>query len=220
VIVNIPASKPGDLFLLFHSLPYDFSADLPLAIGHGVCLETTPQELLATAEKGLADFLLPGYSLHMGICNCCLRCFVKSVPSTNLTPTNLLFLSVIALRLHAPIGISIGGQFRLGEEGDRILELTLYEVSAPWSSVHSDEYTPEAIASAAHIADRLMRVEQLGFTKLQTALIFFGQVTVGKSSSFQLCHMGLFAALEAMFVPSGNKALTLSRRVSSFLRNF
>jgi len=207
--------------LLFHHLPYDFSTELPLALGFGVCLETTPQEWLDSAEEGLADYLLPGYSLPgMGLNNCCLRCFVQSIPSSKVTPRDLLFLSVIAFRLHSPIGIRIGGQFRLGEECDRILDPILYELSSPWSSMNLHEYTPKALAASAHVADRLLSVERLGFTRLQTALIFFGQVTVGMSNSFQLSHLGLFAALEALFVPAGNKALTLSRRVASFLRNF
>jgi hypothetical protein len=65
-----------------------------------------------------------------------------------------------------------------------------------------------------------MEIKQSCFKKLQTALIFFGQVTVGMSRAFQLCHIGLFAALEALFVPSGNKASTLAKRVSSFLSSF
>lgn len=216
----LPNSEPGDVFLLFHSLPFDFSAELPLALGSSVCLEATPQQWLDSAENGIADFLLPGYSLSgMGINNCCLRCYARSIPSTNLISKNLLFLSVLALRLHDPIGIRIGGQFLLGEEGNRILEPALYQLSSR-GPTNQHAYTPKALEVVATIADRLLSVEQQDFTKLQTALIFFSQVTTGMCSSFQLCHLGLFAALEALFVPSGNKALTLSRRVSSFLKDF
>jgi hypothetical protein len=216
----LPNSKPGDLFLLFHSLSFDFSAELPLALGSGVCLEATPQQWLDSAENGLADYLLPGYSLpDIGINHCCLRCYVQSIPSTNLTSRNLLFLSVIALRLHDPIGIRIGGQFRLGEEDNRILDPTLYQLSSI-GPINQHSYTPKSLEAVATIADRLLNVERQSFTKLQTALIFFGQVTIGMFTSFQLYHLGLFAALEALFVPSGNKALTLSRRVSSFLKDF
>lgn len=219
--MSLPDSKPGDIFLLFHSLPFDFSAELPLALGSGVCLEATPQQWLDSAENGIADFLLPGYSLSgMGINNCCLRCYAQSIPSTNLISKNLLFLSVLALRLHDPIGIRIGGQFRLGEEGNRILEPALYQLSSR-GPTNQHAYTPKALEVVATIADRLLSVEQQNFTKLQTALIFFSQVTTGMSSSFQLCHLGLFATLEALFVPSRkSKALTLSRRVSSFLKDF
>lgn len=216
----IPTSKPGDIFLLFHRLPFDFSAELPLTLGSGICLETTPQQWLDSADNGLADYLLPGYSLPgIGINNCCLRSYAQSVPSTNLTSKNLLFLSVLALRLHDPIGIRIGGQFCQGEEGNRILDPALYQLSSR-GPANQHAYTPAALEIVATIFDRLLSVEQQNFTKLQTALIFFSQVTTGMSSSFQMCHLGLFAALEALFVPSGNKASTLSRRVSSFLKDF
>ena len=218
--MSLPASKPGDLFLLFHRLPFDFGAELPLALGPGVCLEATPQGWLDSAENGLADYLLPGYSLPgMGLNNCCLRCYVQSIHSTNLTSKNLLFLSVTALRLHDPVGISIAGQFRLGEEDNRILDPTLYQLSS-MGPINQHAYTPQALEAVATIVDRLLSIKRKGFNRLQTALIFFSQVTVGMSASFQLSYLGLFAALEALFVPSGNKALTLSSRVSSFLKNF
>lgn len=219
--MNLPEAKQGDLFLLFHHLPYDFSAELPLPLGPGVCLDTTPQEWLDSSHQGLADYLLPGYSCPgMGLNNCCLRCFYHPNPEEELSPRDLLFLSVLALRLHSPIDIRIGGEFRVGGEDDRILDPTLYEISSSWNRENFGRYTPAAITASGSIADRLVAVGQLGLTRLQTGLILFSQVTIGFSKSFQLSYIGLFAALEALFVPSGNKAATLSRRISNFLSNF
>ena len=219
--MNLPEPNQGDVFLLFHQLPYDFSAELPLPLGLGVCLDTTPQEWLDSSDQGLADFLLPGYSLPgTGLNNCCLRCFYHPSPEEGLSPRDLLFLSVFALRLHSPIDIRIGGEFRLGGEDDRILDPERYEMSSLWNRENSGHYTPAAITASALIGDRLVEVEKLGLTRLQTALIFFGQVTIGFSQSLQLSYIGLFAALEALFVPSRNKAATLARRVSNFLSNF
>ena len=218
--MNPPEPRQGDVYFLFKRLPYDFSAELPLALGSGVCLDTTPQEWLDSADRGLADFLLPGYSWGMGLNNCCLRCFYHPNPEEELSPRDLLFLSVLALRLHSPINIRIGGEFRLGGEDNRILDPELHYISSTWDRENFGPYTPAAITASGSIADRLVTVEQLGLTRLQTGLIFFSHVTLGISKSFQLSYLGLFTALEALFVPTGIKAATLSRRVSNFLSNF
>lgn len=219
--MDIPIPKSGDSFLLFHHLPYDCEEDLPLSLGPGICLDNTPQPWLDCAEKGLADFLLPGYSLPgMGLNNCCLRCFSSLSPEKSLSPDNLLFLSLLCLRLHIPLEINIGGQFRLGDDEDRIKEPTLYELSSPWSIEGSMRYTSSAIAKSAAIIERVISLEQFNINRLTTGLIFFSQVTLGQSKSFQLSYLGLFAALEALFVPSGKKAVSLSKRISKFLHNF
>ena len=218
---TLPDPTPGDLFLLFHHLPFDFSENLPLQLGQDVCLDETPQTILDSADKGLADYLLPGYSLPgEGLNNCCLRCFSRSTNPENLHPKDLLFLSVLALRLYTPINMRIGGMFRLGENADRILDPTLFELSSPWSRQDSGSYIPLDINKSCEIAERLVGLEQGGFTRLETALIFFSQVTLGISNSFQLSYLGLFAALEALFVPNDNKSAILSRRISNFLSHF
>lgn len=220
-MVNLPEPKQGDVFLLFQHLPYDFSAELPLPLGPGVCLDNTPQQWIDSSDQGLADFLLPGYSLPgMGLNNCCLRCFHHPNHEEELSPKDILFLSVLALRLHSPISIEIGGEFRMGDEDDPILDPVLYMMSSSWNRENSVRYTPEIISASDYIANRLVEVEQLGLSRLQTGLIFFSQVTIQFSKSFQLSYIGLFAALEALFVPSGRKAVTLSRRVSNFLSHF
>lgn len=213
--------QPGDVYLLFHHLSYDFEEDLPLSLGPGICLDNTPQIWLDSAEEGLADLLLPGYNLPgMGLNNCCVRCYFRPSSKKKLGPEDLLFLSLLSMRLHIPLEIRIGGQFLLGDDEERILEPTLYELSSPWSIDGPMRYTSSAIAQSAAIMERLINVEQINSNRLTTALVFFGQVTLGQSKSFQLSHLGLWAALEALFVPSGNKAASLSKRIAHFLCNF
>ena len=218
---NLPIPKSGDLYLLFHHLPYDFDEDLPLHLGPGICLDKTPQEWLDSAEKGLADFLLPGYSLPgMGLNNCCLRCYSSPIPDQKLMPENLLFLSLLCLRLHMPLEIRIGGQFRLGDDEDRILEPTLYELTTPWGIEGFMRYTSSEIAKSSEILERIIELDRLDLSRLTSGLIYFSHVTLGESKSFQLSHLGLFAVLEALFVPSQNKANSLSKRISHFLTNY
>jgi hypothetical protein len=219
--MNIPISKQGDLYLLFHHLTYDFEVDLPLPLGPGVCLDRTPQDWLDSTEKGFADYILPGYNIAgLGLNNCCLRCFSRSIPEEKLGPENLIFLSLLSLCLHLPLPINIAGQFRLGDNEERITEPKLYELSSPWSINSYKLYTPSAIAESAAITERLINIERLGCKKLITGVNYFSHVSLGRSNSFQLSHLGLFAALEALFVPSGNKAASLSKRISKFLSNF
>lgn len=219
--IDIPQSKPGDIYLLFHDFPYDFSHDLPLSIAPGVCVDKTPQEWLDSAEQGLADYLLPGYSLPgMGMNNCCLRCFSLTKSEEKLTFENLLFIALLSLRLHFPLNIRIGGQFRVGNDDDRILDPKLYELSSPWSINSSFFYRPSDFKVAAQIVQRFIKAEELCFNRIITGLIFFSHVTLGQVKSYQLSILGLFAALEALFVPVGNKATTISKRISNFLSNF
>lgn len=215
-----PDAKPGDLFLLFDRLPYDYEEDLPIPIGPGVCLDNTPLSLLDLAEKGLADYLLPGYSLPGTTINhCCLRCF--SEPTLRILPSNnLLFLALLCLRLHYPLPIAIRGQFRQGEDEDPIQEPSLHLLSSPWHVETSQVYSLSILEISAAIMKRVIAVQQLEFSRLLAGLIFFGQVTLGLSQSFQLSYLGLFAALEALFVPLNKKGITLAKRVSKFLGCF
>ena len=47
--MRLPAAKPGDLFLLFHRLPFDFSAapHLPLSLRNDARKEPRPEILLS-----------------------------------------------------------------------------------------------------------------------------------------------------------------------------
>ena len=220
MVVIVPGTKPGDVILLFHHLPFDFGRELPIPLSDGVCLDQTPQKWLDGTDSGLADFLLPGYSLPgIGLNNCCLRCHDVGAPVENLSAVDLLFRAVLALRLHRPLRIEVGGTFRVGNPDDRILDPTRHELSSPWNATETTPYTAEAVANAGLIAGRLRFVEQFRFRQLQAGLILFGQVTTGFSKSYQLSYFGLFSALEAVFSPTGNKARSLAKRASSFLQS-
>jgi hypothetical protein len=38
----IRSAGAGDVYLLFHQLPFKFDKDLPLSLGTGICLDSTP----------------------------------------------------------------------------------------------------------------------------------------------------------------------------------
>jgi hypothetical protein len=213
--MKIGAARVGDLYLLFHKLPFDFGTDLPLDLGPGVCLDSTPQYLLDKAEPALASYVLPGYNLpSSGLNNCCLRCYSDGAP--DLSPADLLFISLLALRLRAPIGISIAGRFKLGPEHDPIGEPTLYQTHSSWQPRQGESYSSNDIIKAAAITRRLIQVSGHGYNRIVTSIVFFSHVTL--SNSFQLSYLGLFAGLEALFVPEGKgKGNKLGRRISRFL---
>jgi hypothetical protein len=83
---------------------------------------------------------------------------------------------------------------------------------------HCRYYTGSLVDSASQIAYRI--IEMRNEKRLFTAFNLFTQVTIGMVSSLQMAVMGLFAALECLFVPKGNYAQTLSTRVSRFLSSF
>jgi len=218
--VKLPSPKIDDVFLLFDELPFDFTGQLPLALGPGVCLDDTPWGLLNAVPPALADYILPGYHLRPSLRqnHCCLRSYDASIP--HFRPDTLLFVSLSALRLRAPLGIHIAGSFTLGPTDNPISKCNLYQLMSPWQPPRERHYTPTDISAAADIASRLIEIDNLGYKRITTALVYFSQVTVGLSQSFQLSYLGLFAALEALFVLTGNKAAALGARVSSFLAAF
>jgi hypothetical protein len=216
---TISESKPGDIYLLFHDLPYDFSQELPISLGPGVCVDMTPHNILHSAEKGLSDYVLPSFNLPgTGINNCCLRCYSNIKLTENIKTENLLFLSLLSMRLHNPLKIRIAGQFLVGEADDPILEPKLYELTAPWSIGGS--YNPSDFVAVEKLVQRLIEADKLELNRLITALIFFSHVTLGQVGSYQMATLGLFTSLEALFVPTGHKAQSISKRISLFLHNF
>lgn len=216
--MKIRAATVGDLYLLFHKLPFDFGRDLPLDLGPGVCLDSTPQNLLDKVEPALADYLLPGHNLPgIGLNNCCLRCYSDGAPC--LSPPDHFFVALLALRLRAPIGISIAGRFKLGPKHDPISDPTLYQTRSSWQPRQNKSYSSNDIAVSAAITRRLIQVSQNGYKRIVTSIVFFSHITFSKS--FQLSYLGLFAALEALFVPEGKgKGNILGRRISSFLKGY
>jgi hypothetical protein len=217
----IPPITPGDIFLLFYSFPFDFGTDLPIGIGPTVFLDSTPQKILYEADPALADFVLPGYNLPgTGLVQCCLRKPLSITPPEGITAANAIFWSVAALRLVAPLGIGIAGQFELSNSSEKISSPSLYNLRSSWQpqSSQCSHYTRSLIDTASHVADRIIEIRNE--KRLFTAFNFFTQVTIGMVSSLQMAVMGLFAALECLFVPKGNYARTLAARVAGFLSSF
>jgi hypothetical protein len=209
---------PGDVILLFLTFPFDFKTNLPINMGGAVCLDYTPQDVLRYADPpGLADFVLPGYSVVPGLVNCCLR-----KPGSNALPAGMavsdgMFLSLAALRLIAPLGIEIAGQFELTHEKERIGSPKLYLLRSPWQpkSENAHKYSATSVRRACRVANRIIALRDA--KRLMSAQVLFTQVTLGMTSSLQLATMGLFAALEALFVPKGKIARELAKRTANFL---
>ena len=224
--MKAPPQKPGDVFLLFHILPYNFEKELPLAVGPNVYLDNTPQNVLSEAHRPLEDdsvdlaFYLPAYGVFM---NRCLRCPTGKVQLPGITPTDHFFLSVTALRLCKPLAIRIAVQFELGQEEDLIKNPFLFLLTSLWQPDNNAEYSAEDIRFSAEVAKRLLDVwNSCGnrYKRIVSASVLFSQVTCGQSKSFQMVYMALFSALESLFVPKENKAEALARRVAKFLSSY
>jgi hypothetical protein len=125
---------PGDTLLLFYSFPFDFGTDLPIGIGPAVLLDSTPQQILDEADPAaLADFVLPGYNLPgTGLVQCCLRKPLSITAPQGMTASTAIFWAVAALRLVAPLGIEIAGQFEMSNSSPKISSPTLYNLRSSW----------------------------------------------------------------------------------------
>lgn len=236
--MSIPPYKEGDVFLLFHKLPFDFhSKKLPLDIFPNLCLDRTPKELLdptahhsvddskaLTEHQALAGFVLPGYGLEPKT-NCCLRYYYAGINEyRDFEPKELFFISVTALRLRKPIGIEIAGQFEVGKKDYLIEKPQLFQITSTWNPNGDLRYSGEDISVVSCIAKDLLQIpeRERKYKRITSAIIYFSQVTCGFSKSLQLCYLGLWFALEALFVPErkGSKADKLARRIPRFLSNF
>ncbi|TKJ30091.1 MAG: hypothetical protein CEE40_06060 [Chloroflexi bacterium B3_Chlor] len=211
--------KPGETFLLFGELPYDlFSGDLPVRAGPNVYLDHAPHRVLGSADpSALADYVLPGYNLNPGLPNWCLRCSDSSIRPSGVAPSSQLFASVVALRLRAPIAIRVEGQFTLGQDSRSIEKPSLYHLTSPWHPRSDACYSAKDIRFAAGIARRLLDVVDPDYGRIASAALLFSQVTTGQSRSFQMAYLALFAALEGLFAPKGNKAKVLAIRAAYLL---
>ena len=214
--------RQGDTFLLFNNFSYEFDQKMPLPVGQRVFLDWTPKNILDRADpRALADCIFPGYNLPISTPNCCLRIPVNVDLPLGLIVNNLFFLSISALRLLAPIEIGIAGQFVLGPEDDLIENPILYQIKSTWNSKGDIRFNGKDIANANMIGNRLYelcyeRLDQ-NFKRLVSAYILFSQITSGFVLSYQMCIIGLFAALESLFVPRKNKAKNIAFRISNFL---
>lgn len=214
----------GDTVLLFQNLPFEFDMDLPLTPSTGVSVDSTPHSVLQTPDDDhLPCYVLPGTKLPgMGINNCCLVSKASSPGPREDTPESRLFLYVAALRLLAPAPISIAGQFVYGGDDDPISRPKLLNMQSMWQPDTTYRYCGAELLCGGRILDRINSSIQTGPERLKCALMMFTQITTGFSTSYQMCVLGLYTALEALFEPSGrsNYAKTLGSRVGQFLSSF
>ncbi|MCX6834538.1 MAG: hypothetical protein NTW07_05285 [candidate division Zixibacteria bacterium] len=169
----------------------------------------------------MADFLLPGYSIPgLGFNHSCLRWYPSNAPQEWPAKNPALFDACMSLRLYCPNYNHIAGAFRVGDLDYLIHQKALYELKSPWCPDTTKHYKATDIKAASAIADHIAEISGTGPSRITTGLIFFSHVTLGQVKSYQLATLGLFAALEALFVPNGNKARTISDRVSRFLEGF
>jgi hypothetical protein len=220
-MINSPRNI-GDLFLLFQHLPYDFKIDLPIPLGPGIYLDDTPQDILDSADpQALADYILPGYNLPgSGITNCCIRASGRYSDTGSPKPKDLLFLAIVGLRLQAPISIEVAGKFEIGPEDEPIKNPERFNMLSSWHPYDEKEYNIEDIKNAEMIVDKIIQIEKLNEKRVVSAIILFSHSSCGFSKSLQLAYLGLFSALEALFLPTGSKAKCLAQRVSSYLSSF
>lgn len=211
----------GDLILLFNNLPFDYKTDLPLSPTAGVTVASTPLSLLGTPDTDhLPCFVLPGTKLPgMGINNCCLVSRRSDVAPPNVTRESLLFSYLAALRLLAPAPISPAGHFLYGGDAEPISCPVLLNMQSTWQPDASYRYSGPQLLDAGWLLNRMNRCFTNGPVRLKYALMMFTQVTSGFSLSYQMCILGLYATLEALFAPSrgGNYAKTLGARLGAYL---
>jgi hypothetical protein len=211
----------GDTFLLFNIFPYNFDEKLPLPIGPNVYLDWTPLDILNQDNLNAeVNCIYPCYNLLIKP-NCCLRIPANVGFPSGLIANNFYFLSISALRLLAPVTIGVAGQFVLGPEDDLIDTPILYQIKSTWNPKENARYNGKDISNANKICDRLYKLfyERINqnYKKLVSAYVLFSQITNGFTLSYQMCLIGLFAALESLFVPKGNKAKTIAARIVKFL---
>ncbi len=199
---------------------------MPLRLLDNVLLDEKPTEVLSVAPRELTCFVLPGYGIRgIRTALCCLR-YTRDAQGgfLNGTPTTLFFTSIGALRLQKPLQIEVGGQFTLGKDEDLIEAPQSFHLTSAWQPRPSARYNAEDITAASEIARRLLdvrcQVSNRG-SRLESALVYFSQVTTGLVGSLQLAYVGLWASLEALFVPQGDgKAKTIAARIARFLQSF
>jgi len=225
--MTIKPYKEGDVVLLFYRLPFDFhSGELPLDILPNVYLDRNPVDLLDEIPPAEADYLVPGYHAGKVASNCCLRYDASKNEYPDLTPTDLFFISIAALRLQKPVEIKIAGQFEVGKVNGEVKNERLFLQTSKWQPNGALRYSADDIYVASHIAGDLIQVSeresQREHKRITSAIIYFSQVTCGSVKSLQLSYLGLWAALEALFVPEakGSKGNKLACRISYFLSQF
>lgn len=218
--MSAPLAGPGDNILLFGRLPnYLVLEELPLAAGPGVYLDKIPRSVLDGASPPeFADYVLPGYHVDRALwSDYCLRSPQAEYREAEVEPGVLLFNCVAALRLRAPMEIRIEGWFELGKNNE-VKNPRLLHLKSAWQPDWVGGYSAHDVALAADIARRQLELWRRKYQRIVTGTMLFLQVTCGFSRSFQMSYLGLFSALEALFVPPQKKKdVTLADRAARFL---
>lgn len=231
--------KAGDVFLLFQELPYDFcSGNLPVKILENLYFDDTPFELLDSRRfysEGdevdgllehacLVNIVLPYHNLPgVGIKHCCLGYdTLKTSQYHNLPASSLFAHFITALRLQKPCPIVGGGQFEVGSDDEPIKNPASWNRTTVHNPKDAGSYSREDVQVSSNITEDLLEIRQSNDERqLESAIIYFSQVTQGFSISLQLSYLGLWAALEALFQPSGTKkAETIASRITAYLAEF
>lgn len=209
-------AQPGESYLLFDHLPFDYASRLPLPIGSTTDVVRPPFELLDTFDAGEACFLLPQYGLPTEINHCCLRAGrgLRGYEEVQAA----LFGALVRLRLVVPIPYRVEGQFTLGEDLKPTGVFALYHVSAPSVGHPKARFTATHLTQCRAIEEPLRLWEAVGVRRLLAAFALFSQISSGLVQSRQLAFVGLFSVLEAVFCPQGsNKARQLALSTARFL---
>jgi len=230
--------KRGYVFLLFQELPYDFhSGELPIEILENLYFDNTPSELLDPQRfydssdvnglleyAGLVNMILPGHTLPgMKIVHCCLKYdSTKHNQYTDCKHPVLFSTFITSLRLQKPCPIRVGGQFEVGSIDEPIKKFSYPSLfTSPHNPKPSLCYSKKDIQLSSEILIELLKIRKLNNkNRIKSAIIYFSQITQGFSISLQLCYLGLWAALEAIFCPTGNKAKTIAKRITDYLSAF
>ncbi len=236
--MRTPSYRAGDVFLLFQKLPFDFhSGDLPIRILENLYFDDTPSELLDSKRfysEGdevdgllertcLVNIVLPYHNLPgIGITHCCLRYdTLKTSQYPNVAALSLFANFITALRLQKPCPIVGGGQFEVGSDDEPIKNPVSWNRTTVHNPRDAGRYSKDDIQVASNITKDLLEIRQSNDERqLESALIYFSQVTQGFSISLQLSYLGLWAALEALFRPNGIKAKTIAKRITAYLSGF
>ena len=229
-----PSYKPGDIFLLFQEMPYDFddSGEPPIKILENLYFDWTPSVLLDpkhfsssnrrvdSRNASLINMVLSGVRRDY-----CLRYDSgKTNQYPDLKPGDLFSIFITALRLQKPCLIEVAGRFTFGGDDDPMQDTDLLLCL---TSVHNltdgSYYSQNDLRRSLDITKDLLEILQSGDENwIKSALTYFSQVTQGFSQySLQLSYLGLWAALEAIFQPPKyQKAKPLAKRITDYVFPF
>lgn len=214
----------NDEILLFTEFPFDHKTSLPLHPCNGVILAEPPYTALQTPDDDhMPCYVLPGVKLPgFGMCHTCLVSPSDSLISEGETRRGLMFSYLSALRMIAPAGIGVGGHFTYGDHNIRIKDASLLSLHSRWQP-KSHLFSDSEVMQAGIVLGRMNNYSTTGPRRLRNAIVLFTQVTNGYCLSYQMSVMGMYSALESLFVPSSGKASyarTLGQRVASYLGSF